>query len=213
VRRRVAFLTEYQNAAYAQEYADYVAKVKEAEARVTGKDQIAKAVAKYLFKLMAYKDEYEVARLYTTGEFEQRLKAQFEGNFTLSFNLAPPLFSKKDANGHLVKARYGSWTWTAFRWLAKLRFLRGSAWDVFGRTEERRTERALIGQYRASLDAALARLSVDNAALALELANLPEHIRGFGHVKQDHLEKVRTRWRALDAELTGTKTATAQRAA
>ena len=213
VRRRVAFLTEYQNAAYAEAYANYVAKVRETESRVTGKDVITKAVAKYLFKLMAYKDEYEVARLYTTGEFEQRLKAQFEGDFSVSFNLAPPLFSKRDAKGHLIKAKYGSWVWKAFGLLAKLRFLRGTAWDVFGRTEERKTERALIGDYRASLDAALARLSVDNAARVLELASLPEHIRGYGHVKQDHLDKTRTRWRALDAELGGAKTSAANQQA
>jgi indolepyruvate ferredoxin oxidoreductase len=203
VRRRVALLTEYQNAAYAQEYATYVDKVRAAEGRVGGKDALSKAVAKYLFKLMACKDEYEVARLYTTGEFEQRLKATFDGDFSVSFNLAPPLFSKRDANGHLVKAKYGSWMWTAFRLLAKLRFLRGTAFDPFGRTEERRMERALVGQYRASVDAALERLSEDNAARAVELASLPEQIRGFGHVKDDHLDRVKQRWRELDAEFAG----------
>ncbi|MEO8040657.1 MAG: indolepyruvate ferredoxin oxidoreductase family protein, partial [Betaproteobacteria bacterium] len=203
VRKRVSWLTDYQSPAYAERYSSFVEKVKAAEAKAGGKDVLAKAVARNLFKLMAYKDEYEVARLYTTGEFEARLKNTFEGEFSVSFNLAPPMFSKRDADGHLIKARYGSWMWRAFRLLARLRFLRGSALDVFGRTEERRMERQLIVDYLASVERGLDRLSDETRDRLLELANLPEHIRGFGHVKQASVEKARARWRALDDELTG----------
>jgi indolepyruvate ferredoxin oxidoreductase len=111
-------------------------------------NKLSTAVAKYYFKLMAYKDEYEVARLYTDGRFVEQLQSQFEGNFSVKFNLAPPLFAKKDAKGHLVKAEFGSWMWSAFKLLAKLKGLRGGALDIFGYTEERKMERALIVEYR-----------------------------------------------------------------
>jgi indolepyruvate ferredoxin oxidoreductase len=152
---------------------------------------------------MAYKDEYEVARLYTNGDFRKQLESTFDGEYAVTFNLAPPLFSKRDAKGHLVKSRYGAWVWTAFGVLAKLRFLRGTAFDVFGRTEERRTERRLIEEYKASIDKALAKLDKDNLALVLDLAILPEHIRGYGHVKDEHLAKVRARWTEIEAQLAG----------
>jgi indolepyruvate ferredoxin oxidoreductase len=203
VRKRVEFLTAYQNAAYAQRYAAFVEQVRQAEAALGKGDALAKAVAKYLFKLMAYKDEYEVARLYSDGRFEERLKATFEGDFTLKFNLAPPLFSKRDVQGHLVKSQYGAWVWKAFKVLAKLKFLRGTALDVFGRTEERRLERQLIEDYRASIAALLPRLHEDNLAQAVELASVPEQIRGFGHVKLDNLEKAKTRWKQLEDALQG----------
>ena len=203
VARRVKFLTEYQNARYAQRYADFVDRVRAAEEKLGAGDALARAVAKYLFKLMAYKDEYEVARLYASGDFGKQLKATFEGDYEVSFNLAPPLFSKRDAKGHLVKKRYGAWMWKAFRLLAKFRFLRGTALDPFGKTAERRMERELIEDYRASLEKALTRLDKENLPLVLELANLPEHIRGYGHVKDEHLLKARARWTELDAALAG----------
>ena len=117
------------------------------------------AVAKYYFKLMAYKDEYEVARLYTDGRFVEQLKSQFEGDFSVKFNLAPPLFAKKDAKGHLVKAEFGSWMWSAFKLLAKFKGLRGGAFDIFGYTEERKMERALIVEYREMIEALLGGLN------------------------------------------------------
>jgi indolepyruvate ferredoxin oxidoreductase len=187
--RRVAFLTSYQNAAYAQRYAGLVEKVRAAEAAAVGGDTLTKAVARYLFKLMAYKDEYEVARLYTDGEFERRLNAAFEGDFKIKYNLAPPLLAKRDASGKLVKAQYGAWMRPAFSLLARLRFLRGTALDVFGRTEERRIERRLIRDYETVLDEILPTLSRENHAIAVALAVLPERIRGFGHVKLRHLEE------------------------
>jgi indolepyruvate ferredoxin oxidoreductase len=153
---------------------------------------------KYYFKLMAYKDEYEVARLYTSGEFEEKLKAQFEGPYQLHFHLAPPLLARRDpATGELQKAEYGPWVWRAFKLLAKLRFLRGTALDIFGRTEERRTERALIGQYEATVRELIERLDRDNHALAVQIASIPEEIRGYGHVKARHLQAAKAKESAL----------------
>jgi indolepyruvate ferredoxin oxidoreductase len=213
VRRRAAFLADYQNARYASRYESFVEEVKRAEVEAGGRDALAKAVAKYLFKLMAYKDEYEVARLYTDGKFEEKLKAAFEGSYDVKFNLAPPLFAKRDAQGRLIKAQYGPWMMGAFKLLAKLRFLRGTPLDLFGRTEERRMERDLIQQYQMSLRAVLRKLTPENLSRAIELASLPEQIRGFGHVKQASVEKVQVRWRALEAELTGGASREARKAA
>jgi indolepyruvate ferredoxin oxidoreductase len=203
VRRRVAFLTAYQNAGYAKHYQAFVDKVRRAEAGLSKGEALSKAVAGSLFKLMAYKDEYEVARLYTDGEFEQKLKAAFAGDFTVKFNLAPPLLAKRDARGRPVKAQYGAWIRHAFKLLARLKFLRGTAFDPFGKTKERRMERRLVEDYRASIDAVLANLTDDNLKQAVELAGLPEQIRGFGQVKLDSVRKVQARWHALEQAVTG----------
>ncbi|MFZ6710172.1 indolepyruvate ferredoxin oxidoreductase family protein [Undibacterium sp. TC9W] len=188
VKRRIAVLTDYQNAAYAQQYVDLVDKVRKAESALNAGNKFSMAVAKYAFKLMAYKDEYEVARLYTNGDFTAKLKQQFEGDFSLKFNLAPPIFSKKDGQGHLVKAQYGSWVWQAFKLLAKLKGLRGTALDIFGRTEERKAERALIVEYTALMEKLAAGLNADNLERAIALASLPEKIRGYGHVKEKAMQ-------------------------
>ncbi|MGH6933647.1 MAG: DUF6537 domain-containing protein, partial [Dongiaceae bacterium] len=136
---------------------------------------LAESVARYYFKLMAYKDEYEVARLYTDGRFLDQLNAQFEGDFFLEFNLAPPLLAARDPQtGHLKKRTFGPWILTAFRLLARLRRLRGTKLDIFGRTEERRLERRLIVDYENILAALLAGLTHDNHGLAVEIANIPE---------------------------------------
>ncbi len=190
VRRRVAFLTEYQNAAYAKRYEDLVAKVRDAEAGIGAGDALSKAVAKYLFKLMAYKDEYEVARLYTSGDFEKKLNAAFEGDFKVSYNLAPPLLAKRDAQGLLVKARYGAWMRYAFKLLARFKGLRGTLLDPFGHTEERKMEQQLVRDYEALVKELAASLSAKNHRTAVELAGLPERIRGFGHVKERHVAAV-----------------------
>ena len=196
IGQRVAFLTAYQDRAYAARYEALVARVRAAESALGLGTRLATAVAKSYFKLMAYKDEYEVARLYTDGRFVEQLKQQFEGGFTLKFNLAPPLLAKKDADGHLLKAEFGGWMWHAFKLLARCKRLRGGPLDPFGRSAERRMERALIGEYSAMIEALLARLDAGNHALAVELAALPEQIRGFGHVKLQavarfHAEKAR----------------------
>jgi indolepyruvate ferredoxin oxidoreductase len=203
IARRIAVLTEYQNAAYARRYRESVEEVRRAEAKLGAGDALTRAVAKSLFKLMAYKDEYEVARLYTNGDFEKRLNQAFEGDFTLKFNLAPPVWAKRDAQGRLIKAQYGSWMWYAFKLLARIKFLRGTALDLFGKTEERRLERQLIEDYCASMSAAANKLSADNLALVSELASLPEQIRGFGHVKLASVEKARARWRVIEQALNG----------
>ncbi|ROU08591.1 indolepyruvate ferredoxin oxidoreductase family protein [Lysobacter enzymogenes] len=194
VARRVAFLTDYQDAAYAKRYSDFVAKVREAEQkRAPGSTDLAEAVARYFFKLMAYKDEYEVARLYTSGEFKRRLEQQFDGDYKLKFHLAPPLLAKKDAQGRLIKQEFGPWVFTAFKWMAKLRKLRGGTFDIFGYTEERKMERRLIGEYEQTVGGLLDRLDGGNVDLAAEIAGIPEHIRGYGHVKEDHLHKAKAR--------------------
>ena len=194
VARRVAFLTEYQNARYAKRYSDFVAKVRAAETtKAPGSTALSEAVARYFFKLMAYKDEYEVARLYTSGEFKRQLAQQFEGDFKVHFHLAPPLFAKKNAQGQLQKKEYGSWMFTAFGVLAKLRGLRGTPLDVFGYTAERRGERALIGEYEKTVSALFDKLDAGNAELAADIASIPEHIRGYGHVKEAHLHKAKAR--------------------
>ena len=196
IKKRVEFLTGYQNAAYAASYEELVQQVRAKDAGLNLGNKLSMAVAKSLSKLMAYKDEYEVARLYTDGRFVEQLQSQFEGNFSLKFNLAPPLLAKKDAKGHLVKAEFGSWMWSAFKLLAKLKGLRGGAFDVFGYTEERKMERALIAEYRELVGTVLAQLNAGNYDTAVALAQLPEKIRGFGHVKEKavaefHAEKAR----------------------
>jgi indolepyruvate ferredoxin oxidoreductase len=188
IRKRVEFLTAYQDAAYAASYETLVSQVRAKESALGLGNKLSTAVAKSLFKLMSYKDEYEVARLYTDGRFVEQLKQQFEGDFSLKFNLAPPLFAKKDAKGHLVKAEYGSWMWKAFTLLAKFKGLRGGALDIFGHTAERKMERALIIEYRALVAELVAGLSAGNHEQAVALAALPEKVRGFGHVKEKAVE-------------------------
>jgi indolepyruvate ferredoxin oxidoreductase len=202
IARRVAFLTDYQDAAYAERYRRLVDEVRAAEQqKAKGSTALTEAVARYGFKLMAYKDEYEVARLYTSPEFRQKLEAQFEGDYTLRFHLAPPLFAKRDAvTGELKKTEYGPWMMKAFGLLAKLRFLRGGAFDIFGRTDERRTERALIGEYEATVRELVAGLTADKVGLAVRIASIPEDIRGYGHVKERHLAAARIEQAKLLAE-------------
>jgi len=203
VARRVEFLTQYQDAAWAARYRKLVDEARAAEAqRTPGKTGLAEAVARHFFKLMAYKDEYEVARLYTNGEFRDKLAAQFEGNYKLAFHLAPPLLSKRDkVTGEMKKSQYGAWMFPAFRVLAKLRFLRGGSFDIFGRTEERRTERARIGEYETTLRNLLAGLDHDKHALCVQIAAIPEEIRGFGHVKERHLKAAKAKEAELIAAL------------
>ncbi|MFZ2386899.1 MAG: indolepyruvate ferredoxin oxidoreductase family protein, partial [Polaromonas sp.] len=193
---RVAFLTAYQNAAYAQSYQAFVDKVRAVEAPL-GKTTLTEAVARYLFKLMAYKDEYEVARLHTDTGFLNRVNAMFEGDFKLNYHLAPPLLASRNDKGELQKQQFGPWMLTGFRLLAKLKGLRGTLFDVFGRTEERKMERALIAEYRASLEEVLLSLNAGNHATAVEIARIPELIKGYGHVKARHLVTAKPQWAAL----------------
>ncbi len=210
VAKRITYLTAYQNAAYAQQYGDFVEQVKAAESVLLGAGKplrLTEAVARYYFKLMAYKDEYEVARLYTTGAFVDKVAAMFEGDVRLKFHLAPPLFAKRDGSGHLIKQEFGPWMMKAFGVLAKCKALRGTALDVFGYTDERRTERALIAEYRNTIAQLLSKLTADNLTKAVAIASLPEHIRGFGHVKERHLSASRQKEAALLAEFAAPHTA------
>jgi indolepyruvate ferredoxin oxidoreductase len=186
IERRAAFLRDYQNEAYAARYQGFVERVREAEGlRVPGSSALTEAVARALFKLMAYKDEYEVARLYTASDFLARLSARFAGRFRLNFHLAPPLLAPRDpASGHLQKRAFGPWILPLFRLLARLRFLRGTPFDIFGRSPERRHERRLTGDYERLVGEILDLLSPARHALAVEIAGLPLQVRGFGHVKE-----------------------------
>ena len=198
VATRVEFLRGYQDEAYAAAYSAFVEKVRDAESRVqSGSTKLSETVARYLFKLMAYKDEYEVARLHTDPAFTAKIAAQFEGDYKVSYHLAPPLLAKRDAQGHLIKQPFGPWMRTAFRVLAKLKGLRGTAFDVFGRSSERQGERALIGEYRSSIEELLTSLTATRLAQAADIARIPEEIRGYGHVKEKHLAAARTKWQAL----------------
>ncbi len=196
VARRVEFLTAYQNATYAQTYQAFVEQVRLAEAPL-GKTVLTESVARYLFKLMAYKDEYEVARLHTDRSFHDKISNMFEGDYKLNYHLAPPLIAKKNDKGELQKSKFGPWMRVAFRFLAPLKVLRGTALDMFGKTDERRMERALIEEYRQSIAAVLPGLAAHNHAIAIDIARIPEQIRGFGHVKERNLVAARQRWTQL----------------
>jgi len=198
IARRSGFLIDYQDAAYATRYRQLVDAVRKAEQRVApGSTALTEAVARYFFKLMAYKDEYEVARLYTSGDFLKRVQQQFEGDYQVRFHLAPPLFAKRDEQGRLQKKEYGPWMFKAFGLLARLKGLRGSRFDVFGHTAERRGERQLIADYEKTLQELLGMLDAGRLALAVEIASIPEHIRGYGHVKEAHLHEAKAREAAL----------------
>ena len=196
IARRVEFLTDYQNAAYAGDYQAFVDKVRAAETPL-GKTLLTETVARYLFKLMAYKDEYEVARLHAETGFQERVAAMFEGDFKINFHLAPPMIARRNDKGELQKRKFGPAMLTGFKLLAKLKGLRGTAFDVFGRTGERKTERALIREYRGSIERVLASLAAGNHALAVEIACIPEQIKGFGHVKERNLAAARVQWDRL----------------
>ena len=204
IASRESLLTAYQNAAYARTYREVVDRIRAKEVQIAGDPKLAltRAVATNLAKLMAYKDEYEVARLYTDPAYLTKLRQQFEGepgrDYKLNFYLAPPLLAKRDEQGHLQKKRFGPWVLPAFRVLARIKAVRGTAFDVFGKTAERRGERALIADYMALVDEFCATLDRDRFAVALRLANLPDDIRGFGHVKErNRLAAVKKKERLL----------------
>ena len=209
VERRVEFLTAYQSKRYARRYRAWVDKVQAAEAvRTPGQSGLSEAVARYLFKLMAYKDEYEVARLYTDTSFVERVKATFSGdNLRFEFHLAPPLLAKRDARtGEPKKMSFGPWMLSAFRVLSKFKFLRGTPLDPFGYTAERRLERKLIADYLALLETMVAELTTANHHTAVALASIPEKIRGFGPVKQRHLVAAKAEEAALREQFSSAAT-------
>jgi len=198
VERRSAFLAAYQNEAYAGSYVALVRRVGEVERKRVAKETgLAEAVARNLFKLMAVKDEYEVARLYSDGSFARQLAATFEGDVRLEFHLAPPILGRKNAKGELIKTSFGPWMMRLFKVLPRLKSLRGTPFDVFGWSRERRLERQLLADYRALLDEILTSLTPENHACAVALASLPEKIRGFGHVKLRNAEAAKAEEAAL----------------
>ena len=188
--KRADYLTRYQNNKLAAKYKKKVENVLSAEqAVVPQSDDLARAVASSYHKLLAYKDEYEVARLYTNGQFMKNLKSTFTGNYKITMHLAPPLFETEDpATGRPKKREFGPWMLSALRILAKFKFLRGTIFDPFGWLGERRKERALIKEYEILIDQILKDLNKDNMDLAYEILSLPMIIKGFGPVKQENIE-------------------------
>jgi indolepyruvate ferredoxin oxidoreductase len=200
IERRSELLSAYQDAAYARRYRALVERVRKAEQTHLrgGPLRLTDAVARAYHKLLAYKDEYEVARLYVDGEFRARLREQFEGDFQVEYQLAPPLWASRNREtGRPRKHGYGPWIVPLFRMLAALRFLRGTPLDVFGYLQERRRERAWITHYEQTVEQLLAGLRPDNLELAREIAALPEKIRGYDRVKQRNAAQVETREREL----------------
>jgi indolepyruvate ferredoxin oxidoreductase len=201
VATRAAFLTDYQDAAYAERYRALVGQARAAEERATpGGTALAQTVARYYFKLLAYKDEYEVARLQSAAAFHERIRETFEGPYRLKFHLAPPGLARGEKPR---KREFGGWVLPVFRVLARLKFLRGTAFDPFGRSRERQTERRLIAEYEALIAEICTDLTRERLTLALELAGVPEQIRGYGYVKERHLRAAKAteaallvRWRA-----------------
>ncbi|MBV9568844.1 MAG: indolepyruvate ferredoxin oxidoreductase family protein, partial [Hyphomicrobiales bacterium] len=200
IDRRVEFLTDYQNADYGRRYRDLVTRIRAIEAqKLPGDTALTEAVARYYFKLLAYKDEYEVARLFTSGSFQKQVEASFEGeNLRFTFHLAPPILGRKDKTTGLPrKTSFGPWMMQGFALLAKLKGLRGTAFDPFGYSAERRMERKLLSDYDAILAEIIGKLTPDNHALAVGIAAIPEKIRGFGHVKLRHVETAKADEAAL----------------
>ncbi|MBD9398242.1 indolepyruvate ferredoxin oxidoreductase family protein [Pseudomonas sp. PDM11] len=196
IEDRVVRLTAYQNARYAERYRQLVSRVRARDS--DPQQRLTEAVARYYFKLLAYKDEYEVARLYSDAAFSEALHGQFQGDFRLQFHLAPSWLSRTDpVTGEPRKRSFGPWMLNAFKVLAKLRVLRGTWLDPFGHSEERKLEQALISEYERSMGQLLDALDAGNYETALAIAELPEQIRGYGHVKEKAVERARAQERQL----------------
>ncbi|MDR8385416.1 MULTISPECIES: indolepyruvate ferredoxin oxidoreductase family protein [unclassified Pseudomonas] len=194
LERRVAFLTAYQNKAYAQRYRQRVEQVMAAETALLGQPgKLSASVARYYFKVLAIKDEYEVARLFTDGQFLEKIQAGFEGDYRLRFHLAPPLLNDNGTGREPKKRSFGPWMLQGFKLLAKLRFLRNTWLDPFGRTHERKVERNWLANYESILDEVLSDLTADKLGLAQDLAQLPDSVRGYGPVKERFLAHARER--------------------
>jgi indolepyruvate ferredoxin oxidoreductase len=210
INLRAKFLTDYQDQTYADRYLAAVDKVRKAEtAAAPSSSELTEAVAKNLFKLMAYKDEYEVARLYTDGSFAKKLSEKFDGDFSLKFHLAPPIFARRDSAGRLQKKEFGGWMIHAFRLLARLKGLRGTPYDPFGRTAERKAERKLIADYLAMIEQRMAAPKAEQISLLSRLARIPETIRGYGHIKDENIAKAQAEKARLEAELDNSRFAAA----
>ncbi len=192
-------LTAYQSAAYAKDYRSLVNQARSAEAPF-GSTAFVEAVARYAYKLMAYKDEYEVARLYCDPDFRRSLAAQFENPDKISVFLAPPIFAEKDTQGMPKKRKFGPWIFQAFAVLKRMRGLRGTVFDIFGYSAERHTERQLAADYAALITRLSRELTSHNLAAAVALAVLPDEVRGFGHIKLTNLNKANAKRADLMAQ-------------
>jgi indolepyruvate ferredoxin oxidoreductase len=203
IERKVMFLTEYQNAAYGERFRTLVNRLRDWERKVSPSgDTVTRAVANGYFKVLAYKDEYEVARLHSSTGFVESLKQQFDGDFRISFNLAPPLVARKDElTGEPRKKEYGAWILPVFRMLAKLKVLRGTPLDVFGYTAERRMERGLITRYEQTVDEILRNGNSHNYQAVVRAATMVEKIRGYGHIKERNFKSVDAEWTNAVAQL------------
>ncbi|MGI9404991.1 MAG: DUF6537 domain-containing protein, partial [Hyphomicrobiaceae bacterium] len=204
ISHRHTHLVAYQDEAYASQYVSRIREIEKTERDVIpGNTRLTETVAKNYAKLLSYKDEYEVARLFTDGTFEAALKEQFEGDYTLEFHLAPPVFNARNEDtGHLEKRRFGPWMMRAFRILARFSHLRGTRWDLFGYSAERKAERQAIEDYENTLDLIAANLSPENHEVAVELASLPRKVRGFGHVKEKNAAEAKVLAKELISQLT-----------
>jgi indolepyruvate ferredoxin oxidoreductase len=206
VERRLKFLSGYQNAAYAEKYRALVELVRGVEKEKANSTKLTEAVARYYAKLLAYKDEYEVARLHSDGALRQKIDGMFEGDYKVVYHLAPPLLARTDPlTGEPRKMRFGPWMGGAFRILATLRPLRGTVFDIFGYTQERKTERALIREYEDTIARLLVDLTPQNHAVAIEIASLPEEIRGYGHIKASNIDAARKKRDQLQSAFAGQK--------
>ncbi len=198
VARRAKFLTAYQNQGYAKDYAGFVASIERQVATIDGGNEFTLATARNLFKLMAYKDEYEVARLYTDGSFKKKIAGEFSGDYRIRFHMAPPIFNRGiDDQGRPLKSVFGPWMYGALSVLRRLRFLRGSPFDPFGATEERRLERKMIADYKTRIADIATRLDAGNLEAAIAIARLPDEIRGYGPVKLAAIEKAEIQFSSL----------------
>jgi len=202
IAHRSALLTDYQDEKLAARYRNMVTQVRNAADNGGFGDALRRAVAINYAKLLAYKDEYEVARLYTDGRFEKQIRDQFDGDFEISFNLAPPMLAGgKDTLGRPRKRAFGAWMMPVFRLLAKMRGLRGTAFDIFGYSADRRLERDLIAGYEKDVAHVLSVLSPLTLDTAIELLSLPDRIRGYGPVKEKSVRDAKARYAQLAADL------------
>jgi indolepyruvate ferredoxin oxidoreductase len=205
--RRAEFLTAYQDAALAERYERLIHRVRSIEAEKTGgRTALAEAAATNYFRLLAYKDEYEVARLYSDGTFLEQLEKQFEGDYRLTFHFAPPLLPSRDPEtGELRKRTFGRWMLPVLRLMARFKFLRGTALDIFGHTAERRMERQLIRDFETRIEEVLQHLKPENHAAAVEIAENYKTIRGFGHIKMTQVAIFKQRENELLSDFHGSK--------
>ena len=207
IARRKKDLVSYQNTAYSNKYAALVYKVREAEAKLSGNsDDITESAARYLYKLMAYKDELEVARLYTDGTWKKQLEEKFAGDYKIKFHMAPPLISKRDPiSGHLKKREFGGWMLSALKMVSLFKGMRSSPLNPFGYSQERKEDKAMLDQYEGVLNQIIDGLSENNKEAALEMARVPEFIRGYGHVRTQNIESAVRRWKSLDDQFRNPK--------